>query len=203
MRTLSLKNYPQKIEPDKLEGLLEEVRKGNKTAIKQVILGHVRLTISIVNRYIEACDCFFLGDELDSAAMEGLVVAVNNVANGRMTNHNNISGYITSFVHSYLFNCLRDSKIIHFPRGHKSKTILPLAEDLMKGEENDLRELREELQFITQTANELAIVKLRSAGYVDSEIGQKLGLSKLNVQRIRAKLRTRFQERERKDEYRI
>ncbi len=207
MRTLNLVDYPQKLEPDILMALLKKVRENDSAAIETIILHHVRLAISIVNRYIAIYSCNYLGDDLDSAALTGLVEAVNNVAKGRMTNHDNIGGYITDYVNHALSNCLRHSSTVYFPRDAERKAILPLTERLGHwdiGKENSnmcvniekTSELIEELSTITENVLEEKILKLRGKGYNDSEIGTRLGLSRLVVLRIRSKLKTRYQKRE-------
>ena len=206
MRTLNLANYPQKLEPDDLMALLKRVRENDNIAIETMILHHVRLTISIVNRYITTYSCRYLGDDLDSAALAGLVKAVNNVANGKMINHDNIGGYITDYVNYALSKCMRHDSVVYFPRDAERKAILPLAERRLIlsvsdtiGGYGEVNEVIEELSTITTNTLEEKILKLRGQGYNDSEISTRLGLSRLAIQRIRSKLKTRYQKREKND----
>ncbi len=210
MRTLNLANYPQKLEPNDLTALLKRVRENDNAAIEAMILHHVRLTISIVNRYIANYSCRYLDDDLDSAALAGLITAVNNVANGKMANHDNIGGYITDYVNHALQKCMRHNSTVYFPRDAERKLILPLTEKLGHweiGKDNSkigtnpekTSELLEELNIITTTTLEEKILKLRGEGYNDSEISTRLGLSRLAIQRIRSKLKTRYQKREKND----
>jgi len=191
-RTLQLKDYPPAIR--NASSLVNDVRLGNSEAIDTTILGHVRLVIVTVNNYVRTYNCGHLGDEMDSAALEALTVAVNNVAQGKMEGHDNITGYIILFVRNALYNCLRGSNVVYFPRGQEMKTILPLTENESK--RRDPTDLRDELAVICKNEVEELILESRIQGYNDSEIAEILGLSRLMVQRIRNKMKTRFEERE-------
>ena len=197
MRTFSLQDYPQKLEPKVLTVVLKKVRENDKTAIETMILHHVRLVISIVNNYIATYNCDHLGDDLDSAALIGLVIAVNNVAAGRMAEHENIGGYIVTNINNALSNCLRGDSTVYFPRDAERKRIFTLADSIANCDETI--GLFEELAAVTTNTLEKDILELRRKGYIDSEIGTRLGLSRLAVLRIRSKLKTRFQKREKND----
>ncbi len=216
MRTLSLQDYPQKLEPDELAVLLKKVRENDNAAIETMILHHVRLVILIVNKYIATYHCWYLGDDLDSAALTGLVTAVNNVAAGRMADHDNIGGYIVDYVNNALSNCIRHNSTVYFPKEAERKNIISLSKklkfffrdaddyvalDKRCSEKNtfNMLELEEELNVVTTNTLEREILELRRKRYNDSEISTRLGLSRLVVLRIRSKLKTRFQKREKND----
>ena len=193
---LSLKDYPPRIEEKDLSLLLQRVREKDPDAIEKMILGHCRLAISISNRYLKRVGCYYLRNEMESAVLMAVVTAVNHVANDRMTEHDNVGGYIMNYIHLALSDCYRNNHTIHTPRGVSQPIILPLVENLTKGASSDLRELKDELRSVAKTAGEMKVLKLRSARYTDSEISTRLGISRLAVQRIRTKLKTRFEKRE-------
>ncbi len=210
MRTFSLQDYPQKLEPDDLAATLKKVRLKDEIAIEIMILHHVRLVISTVNKYIVTYNCGYLGDDLECAALAGLVTAVNNVANGKMIEHDNIGGYITHRIRYALSDCFLHNCTVYFPKESERKKILPLDSVSVQKrydsrfadvivDNTQMFNLIEELKIITTNAQEKNILKLRGEGYNDSEIGTRLGLSRLVVQRIRSKLKTRFQRREKND----
>jgi len=190
----------------KAEELLEKVKEGNKNAIETMILEHMKLAISAVNPFIKKYSCYYLKDELESATMEGLVVAVNNIANGKMpdteynTQYTHAVAYIIKIVRRHLYDYYRKSTVVYFPRGEKTKITLPIIEGIIETGGDD-EELKEELDFICENWEEKEILELKAQRYTDSEIGAMLDMPELNVQRIRSKLKTCFEKREKKHEY--
>lgn len=169
-----------------------------------MILGHCRLAISKVNHYIRRANCRRLGDEMDSVALEAVVVAVNHIANGRMAEHGNVGGYITEYVHKAMSECMRKSGVIDAPVGKNAYIPLPLIEDvtLAQGflrDDYNFIDMADELRACTVTKEEAQVLELKKRRYTDVEISARLGISRLAVHRIRRKLKTRFEKREKRN----
>jgi len=182
-------NFPKQIDSDELQIVLEKVRKGDSDAIETMILGHCRLALSIVNRYLSV---FNINDseDLDSAAIQGIVIAVNLIVKGRLK-HNNPTGYIVTYIHQYITEYIYHSSVVYFPR--RSRQIpIEIFHDSIGVENTCTLEIWDSVLSITENDIEKQILKLRSQDYTDSEIGEKLGLSRLKVFRIRHNLLDRW-----------
>lgn len=183
---------------EKLE-LLKKVRAGDKVAIERMILSHVRLAISIVNRYVAVGGLYHLANDLDSAAMEGIVLAVNRVAEGGMANHENVTGYIVRYIHNSIIRTAQHDSAIYVPRRQKDRIVEPLRNSI-PGKDSQLNiqqlEFWDLIDSLTDDDLEKRILKLRSKGHTDAEIGELIGLNRLQVLRIRTDLFRRFKRKE-------
>lgn len=188
--------YPQRISEEDMPRILELVRKCDKDAMDQMAVGHIRLAISIVNRYISVYNLKYYAHELDSAAFEGIVVAVSKIASGKLT-HDNATGYIVKYTHQYVSNCARNSSVVRFPRTAKRRSIEPLPNEILGKSETDMIDAWDLVENISTNDTEKRILKLKIEGCTDFEIGAQLGLSRLKVLRIRGNLLKRYQKKER------
>ncbi len=183
---------------EKLE-LLKKVREGNKVAIERMILSHVALSISIVNRYIGVGTLKYLANDLDSAAMIGIVFAVNRVAEGKMANHDNITGYIVKNVHSSIIKAIQHSDTIYVPRRQQNKIVeclyasIPRKDSQLSIQQLEIWDL---IDSLTDDDLEMGILKLKSEGRTDTEVGELVGLNRLQVLRIRSDLFRRYKRKE-------
>jgi len=181
---------------EKLE-LLKEVRKGNQAAIEKMILCHIRLAISLVIRFVGTSGYGYYINVLDSAAMEGVVVAVNRVASGSMAGHDNITGYIIIYVRQFIQTAASRSNAVCTPRNKKNKVITPFVIPELSEKDSQLGnqefELWDTIDSLIDNETEKEILKLRQNGYTDLEIGKLIGLSRLQVLRIRHDLFQRYQ----------
>jgi len=159
---------------------LENVKAGNKKDFDEMILGHTRLAASIVNRYIRKHGVTFLVDELDGAAFEGIVIAVDRIRKGHLS-HDNFTGYIIYYIHEYIRKELK--KLLS--RVHQSSE--PFIDP-----GPTLIDLWDQLSKITKTDFEKKVIKLRSQKYTDKEVAVKLNVSETTVARTRHKLKKRF-----------
>lgn len=186
--TLLKRRFPsEQIQIDS-EILLNNVKAGDQEAFDKMVLGHTGLAVSIVNGYIKRNRVIFLVDELDGAAFEGVVVAVDRIKKGHLS-HDNFTGYIIYFIHEYIKKLLNK----HFQV--KLQQEEPLFPWLKSVSDNDLKliDLWDQLSKISKTDFEKKVIELRSQNYTDREVAEKLNVPKMTVARTRHKLLKRFQ----------
>ena len=186
-------NFPEPIDSEELLKVLEKVRKGNSDAIETMILGHCRLAMSIVNRYLTI---FHINnhEDLDCAAIQGIVVAVNLIVKGNLK-HNNVTGYIVCYIHQYITDYIYHDTTVYSPR-RKQPILIEVLDNSIGMETFNNFEIWDSLLSIANDDTEKQILKLRSKRYTDSEIGEILGLSRLKVFRIRHDLFNRWKRKQ-------
>lgn len=188
------KRIPEKDMPDLLRG----VRERDPEAINIMILGHIRLAISIVSHFLCRCGLSQYAAELDGVAMEAVVVAVNRIADGKMKNHDNATGFITLHVRYHIEKAAHNYPPVHVPRGKelpRTQSLSDLA--LGKGELIYEIEILDMIESIVTNDTERRILELRRIGHTDAEIGEILEFPRLKVHRIRHKLLDRYSRKER------
>lgn len=197
-RILSTRNFPQKIEDERKLELLGLIRVGNKKAKDELILSHIRLVVSIVDRYISNFNCRYLADELEDAAIEGLIVAISRVEQGCLK-HDNVTGYIVIIVHRYVSDCLRKSSLIPAPRGHIFRQGIPIHEGSVSCNPGEMSEIRDLIDCSIRSKKERRVVDLKIKGFTDKEVGEIMDIPQTAVFRIRQTLKTRFERLNRDD----
>lgn len=185
-------NVPEAMSEKKKLEILKLTREGDTDAKEILILSHLRLAISIVNRYTRSFDCNYLADELDNAAIVGLVTAVDNVARGRVK-HDNVTGYIVTVVHRYISDCLRKSSLIPVPRGHVYRKGTSIREDSANCNPGVLLEIRDLINHTVTNEREQRIVDLKIAGHTDKEVAEIMEIPPSTIFRIRQTLKHRFE----------
>lgn len=190
---------------EQIPTLLVRLRAGEAGAFNEACSGHVRLAMQIVGRYLAV-----LGrndkwaDELVSAAMEGLVDAVEKVVAGQME-HDNLTGYIVAYIHRYISQVLERRPIVRVPRqtnfDRKAAGLEPLRmqrvglTDVPTEDIGHLDiEIKELLEKAVQNDQDRQVLELRQAGKTDTEIADELDLSRTTVFVIRKGIETRFME---------
>jgi hypothetical protein len=195
---------------ENVPALLVRLRAGETQARNDAILGYVNLSMSIVGRYIAVMRSDRLANDMVSAAMEGIVTAVDKVVNGEMT-HENLTGYVTACVHRFISAELERRQVVRVPHQTISKRRQaglepppkPVRVDMSdpavlrkvarSGEELDF-EIREILDRVLQNDLEKSIIELRQQGMTDQQVADELDLSKTAVFVIRKGIETRFLE---------
>lgn len=178
-RTIPLCNLEQ-VDP---KILLKEVKAGNKEAFDRMVLGHTGLAVSIVNSYIRRDRVIFLVDELDGAAFEGIVVAIDRIRKGHLS-HDNYTGYIVYYIHEYIRKQLKKSRFFcQWESQHPEQKLF---------DETGLIDLWDQLSKIIETDFEKQIIELRSLGHTDKETAEKLNVPETTVLRTRHKLKKRL-----------
>jgi len=176
--------------------LLSKVRKNDRAAIDKMILCHIRLAISIVGRFVSINNFNHYINDLDSAAMEAVTVAVNQVAAGKMTNHDNITGYIIIYVNQFITAAAARSLAVYTPRNRKIRNFKSLYLEIPDKDSqlcSQEFELWDTIESLINNDIEKEILKLRRDGRTDLEIAELTGLSRLRVLRIRRSLSQRYQ----------
>ncbi|KKN01676.1 hypothetical protein LCGC14_1125410 [marine sediment metagenome] len=150
---------------------------------------HMRLGCSIAGRYVR------LGgnsDEMVSAAMLGIAVAVDRIKKGIIT-HVNVTGYIIHYIHQQCIETLRLDCVIPVPQNNDTKIIrCPFTDSNSGLTTTNIGELYDTIEYITHTELEKDIVFLRQQGYTDIEVADNLGIGRSTVIRTRKRLLERF-----------
>ncbi|MEE9548718.1 MAG: sigma-70 family RNA polymerase sigma factor [Nitrosomonadaceae bacterium] len=154
-----------------------------------LIESHMRLGCSIAGRYVR------LGgksDEMVSAAMLGITVAVDRFKRGYVL-HNNVTGYIINYIHQHCADALRMDCVIPVPQHNDTKIITcPITDKRMLATGPRVPEVYEALEHITHTEVEKDIVFLRQQGYIDVEVASILNISRSTVTKTRKRLLERY-----------
>lgn len=148
--------------------ILKSVEAENKEAMDAMILGHMRLAMSLVARYNQP------NDELVSAALYGLVKAVHHISKGRLK-HDNPTGYIVTFIHAEI------------KRVFKKKSLVPLDETVPLSYPDTTIDLEEKINALNETDRK--IVDLLLLGNSQSDIARELNLHRGNVSRRISRIR--------------
>ncbi len=180
--------------------LLKRVREGNSEAIEKMILGHIRLAFSIVSRYTDSFP--YLVDDLKSAAMMGIIIAVNKIAKNSMAAHDNVTGYIVVNVNYAIRREIQNNLAIQSPR---DKEVLRVTNSTLYNVgtrhsqlSSQLYEIWDSVDSLTEDQLEKQILELRSEGHTDNEVAEFLGLSRSSVTRIRKNLFEKYRRKEEK-----
>jgi len=184
---------------EKLE-VLERVRARDPIAIDRMIKSHIRLVFLLVNRHLYNCPHY--GPDLVSVAILGVVNCVHKIANGLMSNHNNVTGYITQHIHGLLQREIGKSRVVPTPRSVPNIVTTNYGAPSRRTNSDDgstLVDLRDALEHLAKNRRERRILELREKGYTDQEVGKALGISQWSVRRIRLELYRRFQQQQKEE----
>jgi len=131
-------------------------------------------------------------EEMVSAAMLGICVAVDKMKSGDFDNYNP-RGYIMSFIHRHCFEALQNNTLIPVPRYAEKKIfICPLIDALDGTDDFDIIEFDEIMDKIVETEFESEVYLYRRVGNTDAEIARILDVSRSKVSRTRLTLYKRF-----------
>lgn len=164
------------------EELLERVRAGDTDAFGKMVCTHVKIAMYILKQYVQCYNAWHLRDELEGVAYSAIVHAVDRIRKGHLT-HTNFRDYVAQFIRLHLKNAILKSR--------KEKQCE--CDRPNRDAEKDLWEAWQTLFAIVKNETEREIVFLRSQGFVDKEIADKLGVPKTTVFRIRKKLQQRYE----------
>ncbi len=147
---------------------------------------HMGLGCSIAGRYVSrGAD----SDEMVSAAMLGICDAVGRIP---QLKHNNITGYIVSYIHRYCSDVWRNDTAVSVPNG---VVPLPTRGNTDKGVfDFNTVEFHDSLDSIVNTQLEIDIVALRRLGCTDAEVAEQLDVCRTTVTRVRNQLKKRFEQ---------
>ncbi len=154
-----------------------------------LIESHMRLGCSIAGRYVR-----FGGnsEEMVSAAMLGIVIAVDRIKKG-IIKHINVTGYIIHYIHQHCAEALRSDCVIPVPQNNDTKIIVcPITDNNIEVTAINMGELYETIEYITHTELERNVVFLRQQGHTDIEVASNLNVSRSIVTKTRKRLLERF-----------
>jgi len=184
--------YPEALDDDLKLEIVTELKAGNADRKDQLILAHVRLALSIANRHIKRHNLSNLYDELNSAAVEGVIIAVDRILKGHLT-HNDATPYIIKFIHHLINLCVSKQPIVPSPRNRNNTKSHSFLDVHAHHDNSGIAGIKETLDCIIRTRRERRIVDLRIKGYTDVQIGAIMGMPHQTIQRLRKILRKRFE----------
>ena len=184
--------YPEPLDDDLKLEIVSELKAGNLSRKDQLILSHIRLAFAIAKRYIKKHNLSRLYDELNSAAAEGVIIAVDRISKGYLK-HNNATGYIVKFVHNSIIQTWAKQPIVPSPRNRNNTETHSFLDIHANFDDSKVISIHETLDCIIRTQRERRIVDLRIKGYTDVQIGAIMGMPHQTIQRLRKILRKRFE----------
>ena len=201
---------PDPLSDSEKEVLISRIRNGSVIAAQTAVMTHLVLALNIVGRYITALGSSSQSDELVSSAVDGLCCAVQKIAKREM-NHNNLTGYVTEYMHRYISESIEHSPMVRVPARTKrdrrqkglessqpatrqlTEAVIEKQFDKKLKQTTDL-ELKEIVDRLVQSDLERSIIELRVEGRSDLEVANQLGMSNTTVYMIRRELQNRFLE---------
>lgn len=196
-------NFPERIAEDRLDSLVDQLRKGDTTVIGEIVEGHIRLALSIASGF--AARMPHQSDVFVAEALFALSRAVAEAA-GKLRD-NNITAYLSLRMNSACFKAMVGQQIVRIPKStmddmkaRGEAVVLPVVERIVPfdvlARASDLSELKEMIQSCVRTAFEGQVIKLRELGYNDPQIADLLKCSRSSASMARKAVRQRFEEKE-------
>ncbi len=205
-----------KIPEDVLLSLFKDIVEGENVeeSIQKIILGHMRLALTISGRYVSYYNCISMSEDLDSSALLGLTVGVNKLKNLK---HSNVTGFLVLYIHQHLSECMKKAPMIYTPRGKQRVSTASLdslaiyqdshLQSLSNSKRRGLINLNSTLSKVHVRKNELLedltkddierkLANLGIEGYTPQEIAEMLGVSLSTIYVVRQKIRDRYNERQ-------
>lgn len=197
----------QPLTDDEKPLLILKIKDGDLEAAHKVVLGHLRLALGIVGRYMMVIENQTKSDDLVSAAVEGLCEGVNKIRHEGLP-HTNLSGFLAEYIHRFISDYLDKFSTVRVPgrtrrrlgtEFHAPATIELNSSLIDKNLEirlHDLEEIevRELIDKISENDLDRKIIALRMEGHKDDAIGLQLGVSKTTVYLIRRDIEKRLLE---------
>lgn len=215
------KNLPERIPPDRLEELVYRLRKGDRSVSKEIIEGHLRMGLRIIQKQNYE-DLTELVGEMEFAVTKAVWMA----SRGGLKDNNigpYINTYITHAINDYMkrdrlvtapprtirhWNAkFKEAKLFHrisMIEGEPYKTddsgqsirlqSIGVAYHIPKVDDTSLEEvdIRDIFDRITFSNSEKRIIDLREQGYNIEQIGEMIGYSKSMVHKLLHLIENRF-----------
>lgn len=188
--------------------------KGDKLAREEMIQGNMALVISKVDNHLRQFpEMAFYRDDITSAALVGLIKAVDAMQKKGFKKDANPTGYIAATIENHITECIDENttivvphrtqkrardegKPIERPKFVSAKDSEKHFATLLDADENAAFDLEEEIKACCQDESDLKIVSMRKEGYTDSEIAETIGMSgQQAISRRRAKIFERLKVR--------
>lgn len=171
--------------------LKSSVLKGKPGARDDLIMSHMRVAFTIAGRYTRhGADT----EDMTSAALEGVVTAVDKIARGALK-HDNVTGYICSYVHRFCTDFIDHNSVVYIPRSQKNK---PIIQSLPEGVSDDIHfdmvVFDDLIKKIVKSELDAKVIEFRRQGYTDLETAVKIGVNRAAVISARHSLLKRYKE---------
>lgn len=187
-KPFSTVKLPPPLLPSEVLILKSKVIAGDTAAREELIMTHMRVAFSIAGKYAKHGAS---SDDMTSAALEGVVSAVDKIAEG-VLEHDNVTGYICSYVHRYCTNFIDHNSVVYVPRSQKNKPIVQSLPDVPDSECFDMVVFDDLIEKITKSELDAKVIEFRRQGYTNQETADKIGVSCATVIRTRQSLLKRY-----------
>lgn len=212
-----------RIDPNRLLGLVSALRSGSDAAAYEIIIGHLQLTISLAARY--AYRSPKKTQDITGVAVLALCDCVERIRTGlSLKEHNNITGYIITYVTGKISNFLKVDHTVRPPlesdwllreyKKHGREFLFQYFgtisyDRIVSATESEIKyKIAEphtrdpyEIMFVNEileskhfTRRERIIMRLKWEGETDAEIASIFGMSTSSITKIRQQLRSRVRE---------
>lgn len=194
---------PAKLEEQRLRILTQRLRSGQETAEErqEIAKGHIRLAIQIAGRYVSVAPT--KSDDLVSCGLFGIAYAINKAQEKLVDDE--ITPWIVACIHRFCHRFLTTDQIVRVPPttyADWKKRGMPLPEKISTHllDENKipgcnsghLYDIKEMLELSAKDEEDRTIIRMRSEGYRDREIAERLKMSVSYICAKRSKIEQRF-----------
>lgn len=201
-------NLPEGISEDECQSLYPKLLKNDQEAKHRIILGHIRLGMSIVARFARQYP--HKTDSMVAEICDALVMGVEKIVEGAIEHHAspNITGFLVSCMVGRLKRWVTQDGIIRCSIATYRKLVAQGAEAPVHVMGLSPKHLEIESRFtfedvdemvnaITLTDRERMVIELRMEGMSDAEIAKRpeFNCTYQNIQHLRKKIGTRFLEK--------
>lgn len=197
---------PEAVSEERVQELLPLLRTGDKLAFAELARGYIRLALSIVAEYrFEKQEA----NDLTGQALMGLVEGLKRVSDGALKEGTHLTNFVCNRIRYRLQDFFEEKE-----ETSKRKS-LETIESILKMGINDIQkitnekyflqkfvpiyrnnfkilEINEILKKIVKNDLERTIITLRSEGYYDVEIAEKVGCSSEYIRQVGKVLQKRF-----------
>lgn len=174
---------------------------GDARARNELIVAAMPLVALASGRFIERnFDARYLRDDLESEGYLALCGAVDALRDGRQIK--SIAAYLRYSIKTALRHCVDNDSLVGSGKSTKSNrrqsgldskdaTCIPIM-DFDKESPAECHELYRICELACESERDNEIIKLRSIGLRDKQIGQKLGISQQAVFKSRSRIEDRY-----------
>lgn len=157
--------------------LLDALRKGDPDAPDLIAKSFMRLVLTVVGRYFARLH--IKDDELVSTALLGMCKAIKEAPEAMRDD--NLGGYIILRVHREIYRFLKKE------RRHErlDENTLEMADTIFNAEDW--------IQDVSSNETEINILRFRSLGWRNSEIADRLGVSRAYISKVWSRFKERYE----------
>jgi len=184
--------FPVRITPSRQLDILNDLLRGEKWAIDETILGHMRYACALVTRYLATSGNRDEADDLSEAAFYGIVDGVNAIVRNGLS-HENVTGYLALRIHGEIRNYF-DGKfsVVKTPRGD-AQTQDESIVDKSYGPDNTI-EIEECINTISKDPTDESIIRQLQIGYSPSDVARNLGVGRSCISKRISRIQLAYKE---------